>query len=187
MSITINGNGTITGYTPATVADGGITAPKLASGVGGKILQVVEHEFNDQTQSTSTSYVDLTGSSKALTLSNSSNKVLIQASIYVRHYRLYSGNGVGLRIQKTVGGSTSDLYDPVQSGAMFFHDTSQMSNHDFAGMQSIQVLDTPGNTAVTYKLQGKCQVNANSGQWTVNKERNSTASVSKIIFMEIAV
>ena len=38
MAITINGNGTITGYTP--VPDGSITSAKLASGVGGKILQV---------------------------------------------------------------------------------------------------------------------------------------------------
>ena len=32
MSVTINGNGSISGYTPATVADGGITSAKLASG-----------------------------------------------------------------------------------------------------------------------------------------------------------
>lgn len=48
MSITINGNGTISGYTPATVADGGITAAKLASGAitagalpAGTIIQTV--------------------------------------------------------------------------------------------------------------------------------------------------
>ena len=38
MAITLNGNGTITGYTPP-VADGSITAAKLATGVGGKVLQ----------------------------------------------------------------------------------------------------------------------------------------------------
>tara|TARA_A100000164_G_scaffold71161_1_gene59623 strand:- start:841 stop:1455 length:615 start_codon:yes stop_codon:yes gene_type:complete len=37
MPIVINGSaGTITGYTPATVADGGITSAKLASGAVGK-------------------------------------------------------------------------------------------------------------------------------------------------------
>ena len=48
MSITINGNGTISGYTPATVADGGITTAKLASGAitsavlpAGTIIQTV--------------------------------------------------------------------------------------------------------------------------------------------------
>ena len=43
MSITINGNGTITGYTP--VPNGSITSAKLASGVGGKVLQVVQEPF----------------------------------------------------------------------------------------------------------------------------------------------
>ena len=39
MSVTINGNGTITGYTPATVADGGITTAKFASGaITGAVL-----------------------------------------------------------------------------------------------------------------------------------------------------
>ena len=39
MPITINGDGTITGYTPP-IADGSITSAKLASGVGGKVLQI---------------------------------------------------------------------------------------------------------------------------------------------------
>ena len=47
MSVTINGNGTITGYTPP-VADGSITTAKLASGAitgsvmpAGTIIQTV--------------------------------------------------------------------------------------------------------------------------------------------------
>ena len=152
----------------------------------GKILQVVEHEFDDETHSTSTSFIDLTGSSKALTLSNSSNKVLIQASIYCRHYRSYSGMGISLKIQKTVSGTTSDAYDPVQSGIMFYHDTSQLSNHDIRGFQTLYHLDTPGNTSVTYKLQCRGYTSSNSGQWSINRAANNTASISKIIFMEIA-
>ena len=153
---------------------------------GGKILQVVEHTFSDETQSTSTSYIDVTGSSKALTLSNSSNKVLIQASIYLRHYKAYAGQGISLKIQKTVSGSTSDIYDPVQSGIMFFTDTSQLSGHDIRGFQTLFNLDTPGNTSVTYKIQCRGYTSSNNASWAVNRPAGGTASISKIIFMEIA-
>ena len=60
MPITINGNGTITGYTPP-IADGSITAAKLASGAitesslpSGTAIQIVNHSTTTRTNPTIT-------------------------------------------------------------------------------------------------------------------------------------
>ena len=127
MPVTINGNGTITGYTPP-IADGSITAAKLASGAitssalpTGSVIQVVQHSFTNETSSSSTSDVAISGSAKALTLTSSSSSVLIIASIYCRWYRSYSGHGISLTLRKTVsGGSITDIYEPKGSGMMAF-------------------------------------------------------------------
>ena len=49
----------------------------FASGVGGKVLQVVSAAKTDTFSSSSTSLVDITGLSVAITPSSTSNKVLI--------------------------------------------------------------------------------------------------------------
>ena len=70
MPIQINGNGTITGYDP--VPNGSITSAKLASGVGGKILQVIQHLDTNDYSTTGSSYVQ-GPQTPTFTLSNSSN------------------------------------------------------------------------------------------------------------------
>ena len=47
MPIAINGSGSITGITAGGLPDGCVTADDLASGVGGKILQVVSPTKTD--------------------------------------------------------------------------------------------------------------------------------------------
>ena len=102
MSITINGNGTITGYTPP-VADGSITAAKLASGVGGKVLQVVSTTKTDPaTNTTSGSWTDISGLSVAITPSSTSNKIFIILSIG----SVSSNGGISVGF-KLLRGSTS--------------------------------------------------------------------------------
>ena len=85
MPIAINGSGTITGISVGGLPDGivdadmlaanAVTAGKLSSGVGGKILQVVQTFKNDSFSTTSTSYVDITGFSVTITTSSTSNKI----------------------------------------------------------------------------------------------------------------
>ena len=73
MSVTINGNGTITGYTP--VADGSITAAKLASNAitesalpAGTIIKVTYGTHNTTgLTTTSTSFVNYTNSNITVT------------------------------------------------------------------------------------------------------------------------
>jgi hypothetical protein len=76
MSITINGNGTITGYTPP-IADGSITSAKLASGVGGKVLQVQQATRTDgDSQSVASGGAWTPTTPKcSITPSNASNKI----------------------------------------------------------------------------------------------------------------
>ena len=59
MPITLNGSGTVSGISAGGLPDGIIQSADLASGVGGKILQVVSSNM-DQTYSTNaTSYTSI--------------------------------------------------------------------------------------------------------------------------------
>ena len=53
-------------------------------------------------------------------------------------------------------------------------------------MQTLISLDTPGNTSVTYTMQGEGYTANNNGGWGVNRTDNGDTATSKIIFMEIA-
>ena len=104
MPIAINGSGTVTGISvgglpdgivdadmlaanavaSAKIASGAITAAKLASGVGGKILQFKYAQANSGDFSTSSqdgNGADVGGMSVSLTLTSSSNKVLVVLSL----------------------------------------------------------------------------------------------------------
>ena len=77
MPIAINGSGTITGVSVGGLPDGivdtdmiansNVTAGKLASGVGGKILQIQSTTSESATTTTSSSFTDVTGFSLAIT------------------------------------------------------------------------------------------------------------------------
>ena len=82
MAITLNGNGTITGYTPP-VADGSITAAKLATGVGGKVLQA-KHVLKTDTFTTSSgSWNDIPSLNTDITMTNSSNKIIVIVNLCI--------------------------------------------------------------------------------------------------------
>ena len=67
--------------TTESLLDGEITAEKFATGVGGKVLQVVSvHDVSGRSQSvTSAARVDITGLTAAITPSATSSKILISA------------------------------------------------------------------------------------------------------------
>ena len=172
---------------PAANLVGVCTSGLTKTGGFGSILQVVQHSFTTETSSTSTSDVAIGGSSKALTLTSSSSSVLIIASIYCRWYRSYSGQGMSLKLRKTVsGGSITDIYEPKGSGFMAFDDTSQLSGHDMRTMQTLVHMDTPGNTGVTYELSGRGYTSSNSGSWAVNRTDSGDTARSQIVFLEVA-
>jgi len=177
MAITINGNGTITGYTPATVADGGITAAKLASGVGGKTLQISSVNKTDTTSTTSTSYVDIAGITLNITPQTNS-KVLIQ---FCYCYGASGPSGGAIRIVRIKGGTTTYLAVADTAGYNSLNDTmiSYVGSADQTNKmyhQGFHHLDQnvggDGSTQITYKLQWRC----NNG--TIYLGRDDTGSIS---------
>tara|TARA_B100000945_G_scaffold68698_1_gene52004 strand:+ start:48 stop:572 length:525 start_codon:yes stop_codon:yes gene_type:complete len=149
MAIAINGSaGTITGVSTGglpdgsvdadTLASGAVTATKMASGVGGKILtNGAGASFSGSTASTS--YVDLT--SFNVTPSASNSKILILATL--NHVQ-----------DSTTNWATQVLRDSTeifQRGQWKFSST----NRNF-GIMTYMVLDSPSTTSqITYKITGK--------------------------------
>ena len=61
MPITLNGSGTVSGISAGGLPDGIIQSADLATGVGGKILQVVQVAKTDTASTTSTTFGDVSG------------------------------------------------------------------------------------------------------------------------------
>lgn len=83
MAIAINGAGTITGISAGGLPDGVIQSADLASGVGGKILQVVSSTKTDTFTTTSTSPV--VAFSATITPSATSSKILLSGHFCQAH------------------------------------------------------------------------------------------------------
>ena len=78
MPVSINGNtGVITGLAVGGLPDGIVDADMLASGVGGKILQVKQTFKNDTASTNSGSFAQISGLTVSITPSSSSNKIFI--------------------------------------------------------------------------------------------------------------
>ena len=141
----------------AKIVDGAITSGKLASGVGGKVLQVVSTTKTDVFVTTSTSFTDVTGLSVSITPSSTSNKILVLSSIVWGHDAVNSGG----YLQLNRGSSALSTYDLNFSG-------SYTGNRSMA---SFNYLDSPSSTsAQTYKIQ----VKADSGNLGINRSNTSS-------------
>ena len=166
------------------ITDGTITSADLATGVGGKVLQVVSTTKTDTfATNPSSSWIDVTGLSVSITPSSSINKVLIQISI--------SGSGVtGTNIAhfRLVRGSTpiyaGDTAGNRPTGFAACIDSDGNATEHVSGV----FLDSPSTTSsTTYKIQtysnNTVYVNRSSTDINVT-ERNRSAST--ITVMEIA-
>ena len=92
MALVLNGsNDTITGLqiNSANIVNGSITADDLATGVGGKILQVKQTVKTDRTTIQSPSIVDISGMSVTITPSSTSSKILVNYSLMVFSNAIY--------------------------------------------------------------------------------------------------
>ena len=160
MPVSINGNtGVVTGLAVGGLPDGtvdadtlasnAVTAGKLASGVGGKILQVIYVQKTDTFSSNSSSWVDITGLTANITMTSASNKVLVTCHVSGLND---SSTGTGLAIDR--GGSLIGLpqsgYVNRQNimGSEFYE-----SRDDSFRVQSFTFLDTPGSGTHTYKVR----------------------------------
>ena len=115
MAIQINGNGTITGISAGGLPAGSVTSATLASGVGGKVLQVLQNTSTNDINNVTTTITELI--SLSITPSATTSKILIQASssIYcipstnsvVRTY-LFRGTTSGTQLFTAFGGIDGD-------------------------------------------------------------------------------
>ena len=126
-----------------------IPAGGLVSGSNGGIIQVVQTVKTDTFSKQSTAFVDLTGLSATITPSSSSNKILVEARIYMS---MGTSSGSTTAIFNFVRGSTN-IAQPAGSNS---HNATMHSWNNVAHMAAhgMIFLDSPATTsATTYKIQ----------------------------------
>jgi len=136
--------------TAAKIVDGAITSGKLASGVGGKVLQVITATDDTQRSTTSTSFVTASNTlSVSITPSSTSSKVLILVSSSGK----CNGNSQGFftiyRDGTTNLGEASNGFIRTTDG-----------NVDVSVGLGINYLDSPSTTsATTYQVYMRASAN----------------------------
>ena len=150
----------------------------LPTGLGGKVLQVVQTNKTDTFTTTSTSFTDVTGLSVSITPSSSSNKILIIVDLQV------GTDNDSQAMFNLVRGSTSiNLGDASSSRTQCFNE--QGSGEDYHQQSaSTHFLDSPSTTsATTYKVQmrvtgGTHCLNRSDADANASSEARTTSSIT---------
>ena len=185
MPISLNGNGTITGISAGGLPDGCITADDLASGAGGKLLQVVQTVKSDSFTSSSND-ADVTGLSVNITPTSSTSKILVMAQVTC----MASNVTCGIKLNGTANG---DLLLPTNSDAgsriKMSGNQAYEDRNDQNKIQTLIFLDSPSTTnQQTYKVKVVTQ-GATLKVNRTNVDTDSTGytrGTSTITVMEIA-
>ena len=199
MPIAINGNGTITGVTVGGLPDGivdtdmlaanAVSSAKLASGVGGKILQVVPviKTSGFSVTASSGNFSDITGLSASITLTGSSNKVLI---LFQSSYSANIGQRGSFRLLRGSQVINAANADGQNTNQAIFASICTRENTSMSVPVAGCALDTPGAGTHTYKLQVGAEssaatifVNADASGGTGN---TNYKGVSNLILLEVA-
>ena len=176
MPVVINGNGTITGYTPTTIS-GSLSADKMPSG---SIIQV-QHVKDTSSGTWSQSgvgisyYADIPGLTLNMTLNDSANSVLVLA------HCCFSENSTDYGILYRVMRDTTCL------GGVTTNNRSQISfagtapgsyMDDKSGSCGFSYVDTPGTASqMTYKVTA---LNRHSpDNWAYNRAYDSNNDAGK--------
>ena len=166
MTITLNGNGTITGYTPT------VTTSMLPTG---SVIQVKQGANSSEiSQNSSTDFEIVT---VQITPTSSSNKIFIFGSVM----GIQNGNGSNntrflCRLNSDVGGNLHNA-----DGNHWLHSTTTVMRY---GGFSINHVDSPSTTnTITYKIIGYW-ADPNSQNCYINKDSN--AGSTTITVMEVA-
>jgi hypothetical protein len=169
MSVTISGDGTITGLD----ADGISSQPVFP----GNVLQVVSVTYSTLTSISSTSYQDL-GLLASITPIRASSKVLVIIQLSGRYYT--QTNAARSFLTNIVRASTQ-IHEisatDIQSG------TGTDGFAQYPVLSSLVYLDSPSTTgSTTYKAQAKVSDTASS----TTARFNDGGGISTITLMEIA-
>ena len=186
--------------TASDITDGSISVAKLTSaldlssntvtlpsGVGGKVLQVVQTTKTDRFTTSSSSLVDITGFSVNITPSSSSNKILVMFTLGALQN---SGNNQRA-FASLLRGSTELIKGDAGTGHEHTIGVCLRSNDGGHTQlsQSFEFLDTPSTTSqITYKVQAT--VGSDSGNLQINSSHSVTGeranTASTITAMEIS-
>ena len=200
MAIVINGSGTVTGISvgglpdgivdadmlaanavaSGKIASGAITAAKLASGVGGKVLQYIVGTTTSQSYTSSTSYVD-TGLTATITPS-SGTKILVIVS-QPTFVEMHNTSGSALMFIQVLRDST--LLGKGSNGETLTSNGSWSSSQGTFAFQHLDTHGADGSTAVTYKTQYRHYGSA--GQSYVQRTGEVDTNRSTITLLELAV
>ena len=176
--------------TSTALADGAVTAAKLAAGAGGKILQVVQaSKINTTSTINQDSFTDL-GLSASITPTSTSNNVLVLVSIGRVCCNTASLRLCPFRILRDATAIGTGTVDGVKLRSNFVISDSPDNNYGQGG--AYQYLDSPSTTsATTYKIQWTGQAGETwylhrSTSNLDNSDTINTRSASHIILMEVA-
>jgi len=148
MPIAINGSGTVTGISVGGLPDGIVDSDTLASGAGGKLLQVVQGTKTSGTSAASSSYGDL-GLSASITPQTNS-KILCFISIHASI--TYTDNrGFGIKLLRDSSTVYEDPIDYAVHGSITSGDGRVRA--DWTPLDSSP--GGNGSTSLTYKIQVK--------------------------------
>ena len=122
---------------------------------GGKVLQVVNAVQSTEYTTSSGSY-GASSTGITITPSATSSKVLIQIHCGQIEMGNREGQGIVMKLTRTIGASDTDLIAQLQNGAGAF--TGQTGNvyRTFTGHASVSYLDSPSTTSATqYRIYVK--------------------------------
>ncbi len=140
-----------------TAAGGSATASGLGIGGVGKIGQVVNVNKTDTFNSSSGSYVDVTGLSASITPSATTSKIFVNLTLYVSN-DTQTSNTFAKIVRDSTGLQESINRIPQEAQAVYRTYNISMTH-----------LDSPSSTsALTYKLQ----MLTNAGTFYVNRAAN---------------
>ena len=172
MALVLNGsNDTITGLqiNSANIVNVSITADDLATGVGGKILQVVHVTKTDAFSTTSSTYTDITGIAASITPTSANSEIIVRFDLQIGGTNNVYAHAKCQRL--IAGGSYADLQigDAVGSHerANMNMDTEVSYGYVKGSNNCFSLKDTTHNTTsqITYKLVCHCS----SGTIYVNR------------------
>jgi len=199
MPISINGStNVITGVAVGGLPDGivdadmlasnAVTSGKLASGVGGKILQVVSTNKTD-TFSASIGKQSFSGAaiSVNITPSNSSNQIILVAKLTIG---LESDNDIGFAYFKAGSVITGATADASGSAARLHSQTFSTHSEQQHNVMGFYVDTAGGTSAITYDCRLRHGNNSTSGHTiylnrdhsggTGDMEQNSMSTLTAI-------
>ena len=149
-----------------------LTVPDSASGTvltttnpkSGNVLQVLEKRLDAGFSTTSTTYVDVTSLSQAITMTSASNKVLIEAPLWVSQ-----------------SDTNSYIYIAIYKGSTLLQTSGNMPGESnmFANQGKwtyMSYIDTPGSGTHTYKIMCKSESGSKTAKISIGGNEGSHTS-----------